>query len=83
MAVFLLADGELAAIDDLDPISGANVLSRGLVGDSGGTPTVASPLYKQRFDLHRGRCLDDEAASVRVHEARCEDGLVVVRLRRR
>lgn len=81
VALFLLADGELAAIDNADPISGASVLSRGLVGDVDGTPTVASPLYKQRFDLRSGRCLDDESAAVRVHEARALDGLALVRLR--
>ena len=81
VALFRLADGELAAIDDVDPVSGASVLSRGLVGDVDGTPTVASPLYKQRFELRSGRCLDDEAATVRVHEARSRDGLVLVRLR--
>lgn len=30
---------------------------RGIVGDRGGEPTVASPLYKQVFALRDGRCL--------------------------
>jgi nitrite reductase (NADH) small subunit len=80
VAVFLLAGGELAAIDNLDPISGASVLSRGIVGDVGGAPTVASPLYKQRFDLRTGRCLDHESATVAVHDVRDVDGTVQVRL---
>src|SRR5688572_1393116 len=58
VAVFLLADGSMHAIDNIDPISGASILSRGLIGDVGGTPTVASPMYKQRFELVSGRCLD-------------------------
>ena len=53
-------DGELHAIDNVDPCSGASVLSRGLVGDVDGVATVASPMYKQRFDLRTGRCLDAE-----------------------
>jgi nitrite reductase (NADH) small subunit len=82
VAIFHLSDGELHAIDNLDPISGASVLSRGIVGDAGGVPTVASPIYKQRFDLRSGRCLDDETNAVVVHEVRCMAGVVHVRLRR-
>jgi nitrite reductase (NADH) small subunit len=80
VALFLLSSGELHAIDNLDPISGASVLSRGVVGDVNGVPTVASPLYKQRFDLRTGRCLDAEDVSVSVHTARVVDGIVHVGL---
>jgi len=80
VAVFLLGTGELAAIDNIDPISGANVLSRGIVGDACGAPTVASPLYKQRFDLRTGQCLDAAGVAVSVHDARVCDGTVEVRL---
>jgi nitrite reductase (NADH) small subunit len=79
VAVFLLTDGSLHAIDDVDPCSGTSVLSRGLVGDAGGVATVASPMYKQRFALTTGRCLDAEAV-VRVHAAEVLDGVVHVRL---
>lgn len=82
VALFRLSHGELLAIDNLDPISGASVLSRGIVGDVDGVPTVASPLYKQRFDLRTGRCLDDGAFSVRAHDVHCEGEVVHVRLRR-
>jgi nitrite reductase (NADH) small subunit len=50
---------QVYAISNRDPFSGANVLSRGIVGDRGGVPKVASPVYKQSFDLRTGRCLDD------------------------
>ena len=80
VAVFLLATGDLAAIDNVDPISGASVLSRGIVGDVDGSPTVASPLYKQRFDLRTGRCLDRDDTALAVHEVRVVDGVVEVRL---
>jgi nitrite reductase (NADH) small subunit len=79
VAVFLLATGELYAVDNHDPCSGANVLSRGLVGDLGGVPTVASPVYKQRFDLRTGRCVDDEAVRVRPWRVRKGGGLVEVK----
>jgi len=79
VAIFRLSTGELHAVDNIDPISGASVLSRGLVGDVDGRPTVASPLYKQRFDLRTGECLD-AAASIRVHDVREADGMVHVRV---
>jgi nitrite reductase (NADH) small subunit len=79
VAVFLLAGGEAFAIDDRDPFSGSYVLSRGLVGDAGGVPTVASPIYKQRFDLRTGQCLDDAEARVPTYDVRVDDGVVFVR----
>jgi nitrite reductase (NADH) small subunit len=71
VAVFRLSDGSLHAVDNVDPCSGASVLSRGIVGDVAGAATVASPLYKQRFVLATGTCLDsDDGVAVAVHETR-------------
>ena len=58
VALFLLPDGTVHAVDNLDPFSGAHVISRGIVGSRGDAPTVASPLHKQVFDLRTGSCLD-------------------------
>jgi nitrite reductase (NADH) small subunit len=69
-AVFLDRADTLYAIDNRDPFTGAQVLSRGLIGSSAGSPFVASPLLKQRFDLETGRCLDDETVSVTAYEVR-------------
>ncbi|MEU4399362.1 nitrite reductase small subunit NirD [Micromonospora orduensis] len=80
VALFRTADG-LFAIDNRDPVSGAYVLSRGIVGSRGGIPTVASPLHKQVYDLRTGHCLDLPGVAVARHDARCRDGLVEVRLR--
>jgi nitrite reductase (NADH) small subunit len=80
VAVFLLATGEVHAIDNVDPCSGASVLSRGIVGDAAGVPTVASPMYKQRFDLRTGRCLDDDAKAVAVHGVRVLEGTIQVKV---
>jgi len=65
LALFLLPDGTVRGVDNLDPFSGAHVMSRGIVGsrsvkDRGDVPTVASPLHKQVFDLTTGRCLDTQ-----------------------
>jgi nitrite reductase (NADH) small subunit len=72
-------DGETVyAVGNADPFSGANVIARGLVGSHGGTPTVASPMYKQRFDLRTGRCLDDDDVAIPVYPTRVRAGLVEV-----
>jgi nitrite reductase (NADH) small subunit len=78
VAIFVLADGSAFAIDDRDPFTGSYVLSRGLIGDADGVPTVASPIYKQRFDLRTGSCLDDDAVSVRTWPVRIQDGWIEV-----
>jgi nitrite reductase (NADH) large subunit len=46
---------QVYALDNLEPGSDANVLSRGMLGDAGGEPIVISPLYKQRIRLRDGR----------------------------
>ena len=78
VAVFVLRDGAVHAIDDRDPFSGAHVLSRGLIGDVAGAPTVASPVFKQRFDLRTGRSLDDPDVAVRRWATRVHDGWIEV-----
>jgi nitrite reductase (NADH) small subunit len=54
------------------------VLSRGIVGNRGSIPTVASPLHKQVFDLSTGECLDDPAMSVPVFAVRIRDARIEV-----
>ncbi|HXV93971.1 MAG TPA: nitrite reductase small subunit NirD [Pseudonocardia sp.] len=80
VAIFLTHDGAVHAIGNVDPFSGAAVLSRGIVGDRGGVPTVASPVYKQVFSLLDGRCLDDPEVAVRCHPVAVVDGWVRVGL---
>ena len=69
-ALFRLDDGSVHALGNLDPFSGAAVLSRGIVGDRGGRATVQSPILKQAFALDDGSCLDDPAVSVPVYPVR-------------
>jgi nitrite reductase (NADH) small subunit len=80
VALFRTHDGAVHAIGNIDPFSGAAVLSRGIVGDRGGVATVASPVYKQSFDLVTGRCLDDPRVTVPVYPVRVADGLLEVGL---
>lgn len=78
VAVFRLDVEEVQAIGNLDPYSRANVLSRGIVGSRGEAVFVASPMYKQPFDLRTGRCLDDPEVSVPTFDVRVVDGVVHV-----
>lgn len=71
---------DIFAIDNVDPFSGAAVLSRGIVGDRGGEPVVASPIYKQAFSLVTGQCLDEQGKEVPVYQVRVVDGWVQVEL---
>ncbi len=78
VAVFRLADGRVHCVDNRDPYSGANVLSRGIIGTRGDRPTVASPMFKQVFDLATGAALDDLSVRITVHQVRLRDGLVEI-----
>jgi nitrite reductase (NADH) small subunit len=72
------AEDEVFAISNFDPFSKAYVLARGIVGDKGGVTKIASPIYKQNFDLRTGVCLDDPQVSVPVFPVRVRDGRVEV-----
>lgn len=80
VAVFRVGDADFYAIDNVDAKSGASVLSRGLVGNLGQHVVVASPLYKNHFDLASGICLEAPEHSVRAHSVRIEDKRVLVAL---
>ena len=64
VAIFYLPDAgaksTVFAVSNHDPCSGANVISRGIVGSIGDRLVVASPIYKQHFCLHTGQCLEQE-----------------------
>jgi nitrite reductase (NADH) large subunit len=77
IAVFQV-EGQVYALDNFDPGSRANVLSRGLTGDLQNERVVASPIYKHHFSLTSGRCLEDPTFSVSAYATRIADGLVQV-----
>jgi nitrite reductase (NADH) small subunit len=80
VALFRTASGHLHAVGNQDPFSGAMVLSRGIVGSRGEAATVASPMYKQVFDLATGICLDDPAVAIPAYPVRVREGTVEVGL---
>ena len=88
VAVFRLEDGSVHAVSNIDPFSGAAVMSRGITGTRGEVPTIASPIYKQVFGLLDGRCLDALGMEPRpgrgpdlpVHPVRVEHGRVAIEI---
>ena len=66
------------ALANFDPFSKAMVISRGIVGSKGEVPFIASPIYKQRFDLRSGACLDDPAVTLPTFPVKVEDGRVLI-----
>ncbi len=80
VAIFYLSTDEqgIYAIGNYDPIGKANVLSRGIVGDIKGHKVVASPLYKQHFDLQTGACLEDDTVTVPIYACQINGGRVQV-----
>ncbi len=63
---------------NFDPIGGANVMSRGIVGDVSGALVVASPLYKQHFSLVTGQCIEQSEVSIPAYRISIADGRVML-----
>ena len=82
VAIFRTQNDDVFAMDNFDPFSKANVISRGLLGsceiDEQKVRYVASPMYKQRFDLATGKCLDDERVSLRSYPVKVNHGAVFI-----
>jgi nitrite reductase (NADH) small subunit len=83
IAVVRVGDSQdVFAIGNFDPFSKAFVLSRGIVGDRAGVAKIASPIFKQSFDLRTGICLDDAKVTVPTYPVRLvpRDGRVDVEI---
>lgn len=82
VAVFLLEDGTVRAVGHHDPFSNTNVMARGIVGSAGTgasyRDTVASPMYKQVFDLATGECLSEAGTGLPVWPVRVVEGQVEI-----
>lgn len=77
---YMPKENAVFAINNFDPFSKANVLSRGMIGDIKGIPMVASPVYKQHFNLLTGECLDSPDVRVEAYSIRIENHRVQVSL---
>jgi len=74
--------GRVYALDNFDPASRANVLSRGLTGNLQGERVVASPIYKHHYALTSGHCIEDPTFNVTAYPTRVTDGRVQVEVPR-
>lgn len=75
VAVFKVKDAYYA-IDAICPFANAAVLARGIVGDLKGQVVVASPVYKQHFNLQTGQCLEDDQVCLKTFPVRVFEGQV-------
>ena len=80
VAIFKVADTsgteQLYAINNYCPFSKSNTISRGLVGSLHGKTVIASPIYKQHFDLTTGISLEDSTVSINVYPVRLEGNTI-------
>ena len=72
--------GEWYATQNMCPHKKAFVLSRGLIGDTNGTPKVACPLHKKTFSLETGECLSDAEYKIKTFPVKVEEGNVYLDL---
>ena len=70
----------LYAVSNWDPIGKANVMSRGIVGSIGDELVIASPLYKQHFNLTTGQCLEQPEQSLQNYSIRLEGDAVEINI---
>ena len=83
------AEMRIVATSNWDPIGKANVLYRGLLGskhiaeastEDDTVYFVCSPLYKQRYCLATGRCLDNQDVAIDIHQVKLENNSLFVKL---
>lgn len=78
VALFRLPGDAVYAVQQADPVTGAHVMARGITGSrticDRATPTIASPLHKQVYDLTTGACLTEPTHRLRTYPTRLVDG---------
>ena len=80
VALFRTAAGEVYAVAQEDPATGAHVMARGITGSRGARPTLASPLHKEVYDLETGECLATPGLRLETFSTRIVDGYIEVAL---
>ncbi|WP_309713005.1 nitrite reductase small subunit NirD [Pseudolysinimonas sp.] len=78
VAIVRLPGDRVFAVGNLDPVAGAYVMSRGIVGSRGDRPTIASPLHKEVYDLESGERLGADGPGLGSYPVRFVDGRVEV-----
>lgn len=79
VAIFLEnISGKLFAVSNYDPCGKANVISRGIIGSVEDQLVIASPLYKQHFNLETGSCLEEPEKSLKIYQIRHHNGRIEI-----
>lgn len=78
VALFRTMAGEVFAVAQEDPATGAHVMARGITGSRGARPTIASPLHKEVYDLGTGECLTVPGLRLATFATRVVDGRIEV-----
>ena len=81
VALFRTVNGEVFAVAQQDPATGAHVMARGITGSRGSRPTIASPLHKEVYDLETGECFGSPELSLPSYRTRIVDGFIDVEVR--
>jgi nitrite reductase (NADH) small subunit len=80
VALFRTVSGEVFAVAQEDPATGAHVMARGITGSRGARQTVASPLHKEVYDLGTGECLGTPELRLETFGTRIVGGYIEVEL---
>lgn len=83
IAIFTVLIGketQYFAVSNWDPVGQANVIYRGIVGTLKGKVVVASPLYKEHYELETGTCLERDDVSLSAYAVRVEKERVFVEI---
>jgi len=71
IAIFYV-NNEVYATSNWDPVGKAQVIYRGIIGSTNGELYICSPLYKQKYSLKTGICLDDNELYIPVYKCKVD-----------
>lgn len=69
-------NSQVKAVDNYDPFSKANVMSRGLMTENDNKYFIASPLLKHQFCLETGQYDQDKSVVLATYQARIKHNTV-------
>src|ERR1035437_9357197 len=78
IAVFHTDAGQFHALDNRDPYTGTNVISRGILGSKSGVATISSPMLKHAFALETGESLDNPVVGLATYPIRINSGMIEI-----
>lgn len=78
VALFRVDSATVFAVSHRDPVSGAQVMARGIVGSKGKRFTITSPLHKEVYFLDSGVPVSGTGTALRSFPVQVQDGTVEV-----